>query len=580
MTDTGLQIKGIKQGIREQYSDSEGLSGKKGSSHSGWKEHLSLVKNRPPQYNQINPTTKERFFNSNTRIIENPLETSASFQYRVCNSCGKPLALNAIVDHLENHCKGDNPSSVGNREMTDEETELNASPRRQNGGENNGNNKRQMEEEDSPTPDQENRRFREDSGTPQATPMKKQRKVKQRNPTQKHLIDFDKQCGVELPEGGYCARSLTCKSHSMGAKRSVNGRNQPFDVLLAAYHKQHQTKIGAAAEKRAKQQEIQKQQKQIQREQKKQMQQQKQSQRGKNKNGSSVGSSGAKSSTPSGAGKNAQGDMRANSSISLTPEEETTQVLNGVSRSFPLPLETNVLSSVKRRSRYFRMREMFASAFSVRPGYTAPGYGAIHSRVGCVDLDRTTDYKFRIRTPQPINQMPPQNLTPQQLYKIQQNKMLQSQMMNMQHDSPNLNGQQEIEKRQQQMQAQGRQQQQYQSPEAVSQANNNIQRPVQQPNLQGKGLTPQEIQLQQQKLRQQQLQQQRFEAAAFHLANATKLMQNSNGEGGQEQSNNYVGTSSPAANSPPSQQSVGGSVGGRVNVGIGNFMDGYGGRVN
>lgn len=34
-----------------------------------------------------------------------------------------------------------------------------------------------------------------------------------------------------------CTRSLTCKSHSMGAKRSVDGRSQPYDVLLAAYQK-------------------------------------------------------------------------------------------------------------------------------------------------------------------------------------------------------------------------------------------------------------------------------------------------------------------------------------------------------
>lgn len=588
MTDTGLQIKGLKQGIQERYSDNETLSDQKVSGDGGWKEHLSLAKTQPPQYNQINPVTKERFFNPNTHIIENPLETSASFQYRVCNGCGKPLALNAIVDHLENHCKGANNSTAGDNELEDEDAELNASPRRQNGSENgddysNGSsNKRQFIEEDSPTPDQESKRFREGSSTPQATPMKRQRKVKQRNPTEKHLIDFNKQCGVQLPEGGYCARSLTCKSHSMGAKRAVNGRTQPFDSLLAAYHKQHQTKIGAAAEKRAKQQEIQKQQKQIQKEQKKQLQQQKQSQRGKNKSGSSTGNSGAnaKSSTSSGSGKNAQGEVGSDPTITLTPEEETTQVLNGVSRSFPLPLETNVLSSVKRRSKYFRMREMFASAFSVRPGYTAPGYGAIHSRVGCVDLDRTTDYKFRIRTPQPINQIPPQNLTPQQVYKIQQNKMLQSQMMNIHHDNPNINGQQEVEKRQQQMQVQARLQQQYQSQDAISQYNSTPQKPPQQQGLQSKGLTPQEIQLQQQKLRQQQLQQQRFEAAAFHLANATKLMQNSNGEGSQEQTNNYLGNPSSAASSPPSQQPTSGSVGGRVNVGIRNSMDSYGGRVN
>lgn len=34
-----------------------------------------------------------------------------------------------------------------------------------------------------------------------------------------------------------CTRSLTCKSHSMGAKRAVDGRSQPYDVLLAAYQK-------------------------------------------------------------------------------------------------------------------------------------------------------------------------------------------------------------------------------------------------------------------------------------------------------------------------------------------------------
>lgn len=51
-------------------------------------------------------------------------------------------------------------------------------------------------------------------------------------------LDLDKQCGViqglnNLP----CTRSLTCKSHSMGAKRAVDGRSQPYDVLLAAYQK-------------------------------------------------------------------------------------------------------------------------------------------------------------------------------------------------------------------------------------------------------------------------------------------------------------------------------------------------------
>lgn len=39
-----------------------------------------------------------------------------------------------------------------------------------------------------------------------------------------------------------CARSLTCKSHSMGAKRAVPGRSLPYDMLLAAYQKKNQAK--------------------------------------------------------------------------------------------------------------------------------------------------------------------------------------------------------------------------------------------------------------------------------------------------------------------------------------------------
>jgi SAGA-associated factor 73 len=50
-------------------------------------------------------------------------------------------------------------------------------------------------------------------------------------------VDVEKQCGVVLANGAMCARSLTCKSHSMGAKRAVPGRSMPYDVLLAQYQK-------------------------------------------------------------------------------------------------------------------------------------------------------------------------------------------------------------------------------------------------------------------------------------------------------------------------------------------------------
>ncbi|TFK17321.1 SCA7-domain-containing protein [Coprinopsis marcescibilis] len=44
-------------------------------------------------------------------------------------------------------------------------------------------------------------------------------------------VDYDKQCGVINDKGLPCSRSLTCKSHSMGAKRSVE-RSRPYDELL------------------------------------------------------------------------------------------------------------------------------------------------------------------------------------------------------------------------------------------------------------------------------------------------------------------------------------------------------------
>lgn len=67
---------------------------------------------------------------------------------------------------------------------------------------------------------------------------KKQGEAKVKGP-----VDVEKQCGVPLPQGGLCARSLTCKSHSMGSKRAVTGRSQPYDILLAQYQKKNHAKL-------------------------------------------------------------------------------------------------------------------------------------------------------------------------------------------------------------------------------------------------------------------------------------------------------------------------------------------------
>ena len=75
-------------------------------------------------------------------------------------------------------------------------------------------------------------------------PKKKKKKddPKAKAPRAKAPVDVEKQCGVELPQGGQCARSLTCKSHSMGAKRAVPGRSAPYDKLLMDYQRKNAAK--------------------------------------------------------------------------------------------------------------------------------------------------------------------------------------------------------------------------------------------------------------------------------------------------------------------------------------------------
>lgn len=85
------------------------------------------------------------------------------------------------------------------------------------------------------------RKLEGDDGKP-GSKKKKKDEPKQKGAKPKGPVDVEKQCGVALPNGGFCARSLTCKSHSMGLKRAVPGRSLPYDMLLAQYQKKNQAK--------------------------------------------------------------------------------------------------------------------------------------------------------------------------------------------------------------------------------------------------------------------------------------------------------------------------------------------------
>ncbi|PCG91914.1 Thiolase-like, subgroup [Penicillium occitanis (nom. inval.)] len=87
----------------------------------------------------------------------------------------------------------------------------------------------------------------EDEKDKEPKKKKKKEEPKPKVPKPKGPVDVEKQCGVPLPNGSQCARSLTCKSHSMGAKRAVPGRSLPYDMLLQAYQKKNQARQQKAA---------------------------------------------------------------------------------------------------------------------------------------------------------------------------------------------------------------------------------------------------------------------------------------------------------------------------------------------
>ena len=65
-------------------------------------------------------------------------------------------------------------------------------------------------------------------------------KLKPRGP-----VDVDRQCGVINDKGLPCSRSLTCKTHSMSAKRAVPGRSLPYDVMLADWQRANRDRDAA-----------------------------------------------------------------------------------------------------------------------------------------------------------------------------------------------------------------------------------------------------------------------------------------------------------------------------------------------
>lgn len=146
---------------------------------------------------------------------------------------------------------------------------------------------------------------------------KKAKKLKEKSSKPKAPVDVEKQCGVPHPNGTLCARSLTCKTHSMSAKRAVRGRSVPYDILLARYQKLNQVKLASM---------------------------------------STV--------------QQLADENEALGGSEVNEDEEVKQVMEGVARSKPMSLEQKVILPIRTKKKFIKMREMFASALlpvGVRP---------------------------------------------------------------------------------------------------------------------------------------------------------------------------------------------------------------------
>jgi SAGA-associated factor 73 len=161
-----------------------------------------------------------------------------SLETTICKHCKKVVLKRNAKDHVGGCLKSKQEKARKKKEAR--EAAQRAKERAERGDE---------DEDDDEERDGKGKKRKVEDDDKDKEPKKKKKKEEQK-PKQaktKGPVDVEKQCGVLLPNGAQCARSLTCKSHSMGAKRAVPGRSLPYDMLLANYQKKNQARQQKAA---------------------------------------------------------------------------------------------------------------------------------------------------------------------------------------------------------------------------------------------------------------------------------------------------------------------------------------------
>ena len=170
-----------------------------------------------------------------------------------CNHCKRPVSKHAMPDHIQG-CL--NKKQEKQRKKKEAKDARDAAARKEKTSQGDSDDeegeggKKVVAGKGGELTASKKRKAADDGEEGANGPTKKKKKKddpKAKAPRPKAPVDVEKQCGVELPQGGQCARSLTCKSHSMGAKRAVPGRSAPYDKLLMEYQRKNQAKLQKAA---------------------------------------------------------------------------------------------------------------------------------------------------------------------------------------------------------------------------------------------------------------------------------------------------------------------------------------------
>lgn len=178
-----------------------------------------------------------------------PLEDKADLVQ--CKQCRKPILRHVAKEHIKD-CQRKKQEKIQKKKEAKEAKELLA--RREKGLDEDDERPKGARKsavtgaddgDDDDSAAKKTKKRKAEEGLEKGSNAKKKKKddgKPKAGPKAKGPVDVEKQCGVPLPNGLLCARSLTCKSHAMGAKRAVPGRSLPYDMLLAQYQKKNQAK--------------------------------------------------------------------------------------------------------------------------------------------------------------------------------------------------------------------------------------------------------------------------------------------------------------------------------------------------